>query len=186
MEKYSYKIPIFLSYPKPHLKIQQEFIDGLREYLNSRGILGRTLGITDYGIKAPLNSVRGMLMDCNGVITIAFARTLIEKAIVKPNNDIEKGKQVEIENKYITSPWCHIEAAMAYQIGLPVLVLREKGVLVEGVIEDGVVGGFIPEFNLENPTNKFLESDEWHQIIGQWESHVRNVVENKSKPPKLF
>jgi hypothetical protein len=31
-----------------------------------------------------------------------------------------------IDGKWLTTPWSHIEAAMAYQLGLPVLILRSR------------------------------------------------------------
>jgi len=41
-------IPIFLSYPKPHMAIQQKFIEAVQEYLKERGMEGRTLGQNEY------------------------------------------------------------------------------------------------------------------------------------------
>jgi hypothetical protein len=41
----------------------------------------------------------------------------------------------ELKEKWMTSPWAHIETAMAYQIGPPILILRE-----EGVVDDGAAG----------------------------------------------
>lgn len=48
--------------------------------------------------------------------------------------------QYDISNKWLTSPYCHIEAAMVFQIELPVLVFREKGVIDDGILEKGVLG----------------------------------------------
>ena len=41
----SYKIPIFLSYPRPYRKCQQTFIQDICNYLDTRGFTGRTLGV---------------------------------------------------------------------------------------------------------------------------------------------
>ena len=40
-------IGVFLSYPKPFLKEQEEFIDMIINYLKGRGFEPRTLGVTD-------------------------------------------------------------------------------------------------------------------------------------------
>ena len=52
------KISVFLSYPKPHLKHQTEFIEKIREHLRVRGFTPRTLGVTDYDMSAPLKAIR--------------------------------------------------------------------------------------------------------------------------------
>ena len=44
------KIAIFLSYPKPFLQSQEQFISRVIKYLEERGFAPRTLGVTDYAI----------------------------------------------------------------------------------------------------------------------------------------
>lgn len=181
----SYKIPVFLSYPKPHMANQEDYIEYLKKYLDHRGFAPRTLGVTDYDIEEPLTAIRRLMLECNGLITIAFRRTLIEKGVHKGNSDNNSDTK-EISDIWITSPYCHIEPAMAFQIGLPVLIFRESNVIADGILERGVSGTYLPEFDLRTPPDIYFDSTEWNQIIGKWEGYVRNVVENKGKPPKLF
>jgi len=54
-------VPVFLSYPKPYLKRQEDFIDNVVKYLNSRGFAPRTLGVTDYDMDAPLTAIRRLM-----------------------------------------------------------------------------------------------------------------------------
>ena len=49
---------------------------------------------------------------------------------------------------WLTSPWAHIEPAMVYQIGPLVLILREAGVLDDGVLENGTIGLYMAESDL--------------------------------------
>jgi hypothetical protein len=179
-------ISIFLSYPKPCLVKQQQVIDRLTTYLHSRGIAPRTLGVTDYDMDAPLKAIRRLMLECNGLITIAFRRTFIEKGTSRFTTDIPGQSPIPIDGKWLTSPWSQIEAAMAYQIGLPILILREKGVLDEGILEKGVVGLYMPEFDTDKPVEDYFSSVEWNSIIGKWEGYVRAVVERKGNPPQLF
>jgi hypothetical protein len=182
----SYKIPVFLSYPKPHLKKQDEFIEKLKQMLDTRGFLARTLGVTDYDMEEPLTAIRRLMLECNGIITVAFRRTFIKDGTSKPESD-NKGVPTSVSGKWITSPYSHIEPAMAFQIGLPVLIIREEGVIQDGVLEKGIIGTYLPEFSLDDgEVNKYLVSIEWSQILGKWEGYVRNVVENKGRPPKLY
>jgi hypothetical protein len=167
------------------MKEQEDFIDIIIKYLKSRGISPRTLGVTDYDMDAPLTAIRRLMLESNGLITIAFRRAFIQNGIGKLGSDLGQ-EEYDISNKWITSPYCHIEPAMAFQIGLPILILRENGVIDEGILEKGVTGIYLPEFDLNQSQSDYFESQEWKQIIGKWEGNVRKVVENKGCPPKLY
>lgn len=179
------RISIFLSYPKPCFGKQQAFIDHVRSYLEERGFSPRTLGVTDYDTDAPLTAIRRLMLESNGIITVAFRRTYIEKGTARLRTDVEGLKQVPIDGAWLTTPWAHIEPAMAYQLGLPVLLLRENGVLDDGILERGVVGLYLPEFDLEK-TGDYFASAEWRGVIGKWEGYVRAVVDRKGSPPQLY
>ncbi len=75
---------------------------------------------------------------------------------------------------------------MAYQIGLPIPIIRESGVLADGVLEKGIVGLYLPEFDLGTDTEDYLDSRQWKGTMSDWEHRVRTVVRNKSEPPKLY
>ena len=180
------KISVFLSYPKPHLKNQQSFIDAVKTFLENRGFEPRTLGVTDYDMSAPLTAIRRLMLESNGLVTVAFRRTLIEKAVVKAGADLDGNKEIPLSEIWYTSPYCQIEPAMAYQLGLPVLIFREKNVLEDGILERGTMGQYMPEFDLDQPINDYIESVQWKDVIGRWEGFVRAVVETKGNPPKLY
>lgn len=176
------KTSIFLSYPKPFNSEQEQFIKELSAYLIARGLEPRTLGVTDYDVDAPLKAIRRLMLESNGLITVAFRRTLVNSAEGKPGAT----DAYIIKDKWLTSPYSHIEPAMAFQIGLPTLILRESGVVAEGILEKGVVGTYMPEFDLSSPASSYLNSSEWGQIIRKWEGYVASVVESKGNPPQLF
>src|SRR5687767_12042621 len=129
------QIPIFLSYPKPCLLSQQKFIDHLTAYLKSSGISPRTLGVTDYDVEAPLNAIRRLMIESNGLITVAFRRTFVQDGTMRFGTDLPGVESRKIAGQWLTSPWSQIEPAMAYQLGLPILILRESNVLDEGILE---------------------------------------------------
>lgn len=176
---------IFLSYPKPYLKRQEEFIKRIIYYFEERELQPRTLGVTDYDIDAPLTAIRRLMLESNGLVTIAFRRSLIKKGTGKPASDIGEN-EYDLSDKWLTSPYCQIEPAMAFQLGLPVLVLRENGVIAEGILEKGVLGVYMPEFDLSCDLDAYFKSKQWVQVIQKWEGYVRKVVENKGRPPMLY
>lgn len=184
--KRTFKTSVFLSYPKPCTQRQQEFIERLCDYLDDRGFAPRTLGVTDYDTDAPLKAIRRLMRESNGLITVAFRRTYIEHAVGNHRTDLKDRQSHEMRDVWLTSPWAHIEPAMAYQLGLPILILKENKVVAEGILERGVVGTYMPEFSVEDPTDEYLTSHEWRQLIGQWEGQVRSVVDRKGDPPQLY
>ncbi len=181
------RIPVFLSYPKPYLQKQQDFINVVTQYLKDIMFEPRTLGRTDYDMNAPLKGIRRLLLETNGLVTIAFRRSYIEKGRGKPDSDMNQ-KEYDISGQWLTSPYCHIEPAMAFQLGLPVLIFREKGVIADGILEQGVLGTYMSEFDLDDMSSikKYIKSDEWCEITQQWGGYVRSVVENKGNPQKLY
>ena len=179
-------ISVFLSYPKPCFGRQKAFVEQIHRYMSERGFGPRTLGVTDYDMDAPLTAIRRLMLESNGLLTIAFRRTFIEKGTARLRTDIERLKEEPLDGQWLTTPWAQIEPAMAYQLGLPVLILREKGVLADGILERGVVGLYMPEFDLDQSIDEYFAAAEWKGIIGKWEGYVRAVVERKGRPPQLF
>lgn len=180
------KISVFLSYPKPHRERQQRFVDKVCAHLDNRGFVPRSLGVTDYDVDAPLRAIRRLMLECNGLITIALARTLIQRGATNYQPDIEGVDEHILDGMYVTSPWSHIEAAMAFQIGLPVLVFREAKVLADGFLEKGVIGTYMPAVDLDKSFEDYFNSQAWLEVISKWEGYVRAVVDNKRNPPRLY
>ena len=181
------KIPIFLSYPKPHTKLQQAFLDSLRNYLDARGLMPRTLGVTDYDTDAPLKAIRRLMLESYGLVCIAFQRTKVVDGVRRAGANLPKQKEQPLKEIFFTSPFCQIEPAMAYQLGLPILLFRQKGVIAEGVLEKGVVGLYMLVFSvMENNAKSYLESSEFKEIVGKWEGQVRKVVDSRGNPPTLY
>lgn len=175
-------IPVFLSHPAPHLNEQQEFLDGVIKYLTMRGFDPRTLGRQSYDMDCPLASVRRLMLESNGVIVLAFQRYYVKNGTVNHGSTITNRSPRKIDNMWMTSPWCHIETAMGYQLGLPLLIFREKGVMADGVLQNGIIGTYLPEFDLSLPISDYFASAEWQQLIAQWEGRVRTVREKKGLP----
>jgi hypothetical protein len=178
-------IPIFLSHPRPNNQDQQELVDLVRGYFRQRDLEPRTLGVSDYDTEVPLASIRRLMLESNGVLVLALRRYRIDTGASVVTN--RKGDVMEksIAGQWLTSPWCHIEAGMGFQLGLPVLVFREAGVLADGVLERGVMASYTPEIALNGNTRDFLESQEWRQLINKFESDVRELRKRKGIPARL-
>lgn len=168
-------ISIFLSISTPINSEQEKFLENVKKSLVDRGFEPRTLGVTDYDINVPLAGCRRLMLECNGLITIAFRRNKIEKGLSRP------GKNDSLDGKWTTSAFCHIEPAMAYQMGLPILIFREKDVIEDGVLERGVVGQYMLTFDLENEEaiKDYFNNAQYLNIIDQWGYRVQTVWNKK-------
>lgn len=177
------KIPIFLSQPTPMDCKQKCFLDNFSKFLNDEGLCPLTLGVTNYDRSAPLKGIRRIMLESDGLLALALKRTHIEKGAVYRKCD----KKV-IDDCWLTSPYCQIEPAMAFQLGLPVLILRDKDVLDEGLLEKGVIGDYMPVINMDmkEESCNYFKSEEFMTIFKQWEADVRTVAKNKGNPPKLY
>ena len=146
---------------RPFNDKQKVFLNKIKSSLKRQGYEPRTLGETDYDTKAPLAGCRRLILECNGLITVAFRRNKIEKALSRPDKDDK------LDGKWTTSSFCQIEPAMAYQLGLPILVFREKDVIDEGVLEDGVLGQYMPIFDLDNDktVEEYFKSVEYKDLL---------------------
>jgi len=104
---------------------------------------------------------------------IAFRRTYVGQGLGNDRDGTDGRRAHPLKDQWLTSPWVQIESAMAYQIGLPILLLRETGVVAEGVLEPGVVLDDIPTFTADGAAGDYLDSAKWHGLLSGWESRLR-------------
>lgn len=168
--------PVFLSHPAPYLRSQKEFIDRFRSELTKIGLVSHTIGVTDYDMDSPLRGIRSLMSVTDGLIAIALKRHHVITGKSKDSSDIG-ASSVSLDGQFFTSPFCQIEPAMAFQLGLPVLVFREKGVFEEGMLEPRATGLYTPEFSADSADDidRFFESDEYKELMREFYYRVRSV-----------
>lgn len=133
---------IFVSRPT---WISPEFNAGLEVFLISlenMGLIPRTLGSSDYPSKAPLDEVIEIMDECDGAIILGYPQILISNGKVK---DCEVEASISLPTE-----WNHIEAALAYSKGIPILMFHHKGV-TRGVFDRGVMNAFVHEVDFSLP-----------------------------------
>ena len=167
---------VFLSYSMPVFARQRLFIEALRENLRARGLEPRTLGVTDYDSDSPLLAIRRVMLETNGLLCVAFRR----RELVGSASDSKSSE------RWTTSAYCHIEAAIAFELGVPVVMLIEAGVVREGVLREGVIGPRVPPVDLARPIRPYFRSNEWLQTAAKWEHQVRTVLDRKGYPRQWY
>lgn len=142
-----------------------------------------TLGRTEYSMDAPLVAIRRLMSASFGIITIAFRKTYVSEGCDRPQSDLGE-MELTRSDLWLSSPYCQIEPAMGYQLGLPILIWREAGVLDEGLLDRGAMQLQMPEFNLDNPPD--LQVDMWKQPLSEWIDRVRSAYKKTGSAPKLW
>lgn len=159
-------LSIFLSRPTAVTVQQEAFCVELQRLLEERGVRGRTLGITDYPVRAPLGEVLDLMLRCDGVLVLGLVQANVETGVAKPGAVGEK----RIDGAQFATPWNQIEAGMAFALGLPVFLVREARV-TGGVFDVGSSDRFLHQAEL---TTQWLQSRAFRQPLERWIQDVRS------------
>lgn len=133
---------IFVSRPN---WVPSEFEAGLNTFLlqmDNLGLVPRTLGVSDYPSKSPLDEVIEIMGDCKGAVILGYPQIEIHAGNLKGSN-IEAPITLGTE-------WNHLEAGLAYAAGLPLLVVHHQNVS-RGIFDRGVLNAFLYSVDLASP-----------------------------------
>jgi len=173
--KLLFRIPILLSHPNRLNSIQQEFVDAIIKKIRKALLFPRTLPVTEQYPETPLTNIRRMILSSYGFMALNLKQ---RQVTVNINNLNEPQGQTVWEG----SPFAQIEPAMAYQYGLPILLIRETGVEQSGIWSFGISPFLILEWNPGEPLEDFFTSNAWLEIFQNWACQVRNGFYIQTQP----
>jgi len=160
---------IFLSVGSTYNDKQESFVSAFETFLGQNGCERLTVGRGNYFASQPIVSARDLMQEADAVVVIAFTRLVIEKAIDKPGSEGEK----EILGRSYPTVWNQLEAAMAFGLKLPLLVVVEEGVYQEAMLKDRLeYRALVTDFD-----KNFFSSEEFRGIFADW----KRIAENRSK-----
>ena len=169
------KITVFLSRPNPFLKEQVLFLERLQKTLDELGIRTITLQADNYDLSDSMNYLKGMIKRCYGIIVVAFRQYYIEKGFKKKggleNPEFFYPQEIDVSGQALTSPYCQIEGTIGFINDLPLLILNEKGIREEGVLQGGRFCTKTDCFELSN-VEAFFSDKIVHQKIQIWAGKV--------------
>lgn len=174
--KLLFRIPVFLSHPSRLNTTQQEFVDTIIKQIRTALLFPRTLPASEQYPETPLTNIRRMMLSSYGFMALNLRQRQVD---VLQNNLGEPQDQLIWEG----SPFAQIEPAMAYQYGLPILLIRESGVEQSGIWSFGIGPFLILEWNSSAPLSDFFTSTAWLEIFQNWISQVRNGFYIQTQPP---
>ena len=156
---------VFISRPNDLTDDQQQVWQELDGFIRKLGLTPRVIGSVDYPNVAPLRSVVEVMHHCDGAIILGFRHTLIEKGRFKAGT----AKEQVMQDVYLPTPWNHMEAGMAYQLGLPLMIICEAG-MTGGIFDIGTTERFIHQFDLS--TTDWIDSERFLQPFTAWHREV--------------
>ncbi len=158
-------IDVFISHPTPFNKQQIGLLKLIDNKLESNGLNPVNLGKKNWNFKKPLEPIKKLMSGCKGAIVVGIERhhSLIgyEKEAATKKSD-----KTELIHKYSSTPWVQIEGGMAYQAGIPLLILKEKKIHPEGILDPNNSDSYVFEFEIEKNWKKL--SVEMERIIENW------------------
>ena len=123
---------IFISMGTPYTDAYLKFRDALEEFLRIQCRCDpRIIGKNEYPTGSPVGKIADVMKSCDGVIIVAYERKFLQAGIERRGGT----HAAELAQETYTTPWNHIESAMAYSFGLPIYIIAQTGLREEGLIE---------------------------------------------------
>lgn len=173
----SFRIPTFLSHPSRLNVVQQQFVDAIIRKIRKELLFPRALPITEQYPETPITNIRRMILSSYGMVSLNLRQrrvNIIEDNLLQP---------IGITT-WVGSPFAQIEPAMAYEYGLPLLLIRETGVEQNGIWSFGISPFLILEWDstVINPIETFFQRTDWKSIFQSWTCHVRSGYYIQTQP----
>lgn len=165
---------IFLSVGATFGNRQEKFVKAFENYVTVNECEHFTVGRGGfYPSEQPVVAARNLMQTVDGVVVIAFTRQIIKKGFSDPT---EK-KESEISNRKLPTIWNQLEAAMAFGLKLPLLVIIERGLHQEAMLKDR------HEYRalVTDLDESFFSSDEFKGIFADWKNKALNSKINTKK-----
>jgi hypothetical protein len=164
---------VFLSCGRCFTPQQEAFVRSFEDYLRTEELEPKTVGRTAFSSEAPLKPIRNLIAESQGAIVLAFERTHIAQGADKRGSK----DSTPLSDVPVTTVWNQIEGAMAYCHDLPIMMLAQKGLKSEGLVEKGY-DWFVQWIDLDQAV---FASSEFRGVFQDWK---RRVVEFEPKTAK--
>jgi hypothetical protein len=166
---------IFISMGTPYNENASRFRDALESFLRDQCQTDpRIIGKNEYPDGNPLTKIREVMSGCHGVIVVAYERKYLRDGVEKRSSE----SPTALSDRAYTTPWNHIESAMAFSLDLPLYILCQKGLTEEGMIESKL-DWYVQHIELDP---QVLATPSVSQSLKTW---IEARVVPKSRAPRL-
>ena len=165
------ELPVFISVGGTATDQQEAFVRAVEDRLRSEGLVPHTVGRNTFSSDAPLKAVTQLMDTCSGAVVIALERSYF------PNGVERRGgpKETPLADIKLPTPFNQIEAAMSYSRGLPLMVIVEQGLKMEGLLERG----YDWYVQIVKPDPAALTTLEFNGILSDWKA---KLTQRSTKP----
>lgn len=164
-------LKIFISVGGTSTIKQEDFVKSVENRLVSENLIPNTVGRNKFSAGAPLKAVKDLMDECSGLIVIALERTYFEVGMERRGSN----RETVLNNIKYTTPWNQIEAGMGYVKGMPILVIIEDGIRIEGLLEKGYDWYVLTVV----PNSDSLITNEFNGVLADWKEKVLNYNQKK-------
>jgi hypothetical protein len=154
-------LPVFLSVTTPHLPAQRAFLAQLESAMRDNGLAPHSVRHPPVQSVPPLAAVCETMSGCVGTVAVALARRLIVRGV----EFIGGAEERFLVNRYTTTIWSHVELALAFQLGQPILLFKEDRVCSEGLLDLPGTNTQIEVFSLEQPNQAWRVGTECLELF---------------------
>ncbi|WP_339238749.1 hypothetical protein MKX40_29925 [Paenibacillus sp. FSL R5-0517] len=175
----AFRIPIFLSTTNTVNDLQGQFLNRLIAEIEDALLFPRTLPVSEQYPENILTNIRRLVFSSYGLLAINFQRFFVQ--ILQSN----VGGPPTSTPFWEGSTFSQIEPAMAFQFGIPILLVRETGTDVS----NGIWAGGITPLNIfvdwdsENQSvEEFFNSVQWREVFAYWAAEVRGNYLLRTEP----
>ena len=168
-------IDVYLSAGKPANAEQEAFLEAVERFLRQRDLNPRTPGRTHLANKQPLKAVEQCMRTCKGIVVVAYERLYAPVAIARRGGPEQKG----LEDAIVPTVWNQVEGAMAYTLGLPVLIIAQKGLRSEALLESKY------DWNVQwvDVDAQSLLTPDFVSVFDDWRKEIDVAEQARTLPP---
>jgi hypothetical protein len=151
---------VFLSVGRPSSAVQAEFLERFVQFLATRGLDAKIVGKNYFKNQQPLRSIQECMADCAGVVILAWERTFIASGEERRGSP----ERVDRSGARLPTIWNQVEAALALGSQLPLLVVVERGLHLEGLLAK-TFDWYVKEVDL---SSEAFQDRELGELVDAW------------------
>lgn len=166
---------VYISIGSAMNAVERAANDAIFHSLGAAGLSPRQMDKNEWSSEQPLRAIKRVIQECSGTVVIAFPRYQFPAGTERKKDGSEK----ELTNVQMTTVWNQIEAAIAYTIDQPLLVVAEHGLLDDGLLE----GRYDWKVFWTDFTPEHLNSEAFIGYLASWKKLVLEREANRASAP---
>ncbi len=179
----AYRVPIFLSTTTHLNDKQRRFLNRLILEIENALLFPRTLPLSESYPESILTDIRRLVSSSYGMLAVNLRRFKVQT--VELNEQTTPPLPLPTTPVWQGSVYSQVEPSMAFQFGLPLLLVREE----DTDANNGIWAGGIAPLNLfivwhsdTQTVDQFFQTPEWRSAFANWCAQVRNAFYIQTEP----